>query len=166
MGILDTLVPVTITASGATPQVANYGTPAIICYHTLNSDYIRTYTDVEGYLDEPGAAATDPAYYMLSTIFSQEPSPSSAKLIRGTSAVTQSCAFVVTNTTVAPLYEAQLRQVLLHLVDMGDHEHGALAFGAELDAGIAGSGGFEGGSHSGLSFSFRPLRCGRGRCRR
>ena len=95
MGILDTLVPVTITASGATPQVANYGTPAIICYHTLNSDYIRTYTDVEGYLDEPGAAATDPAYYMLSTIFSQEPSPSSAKLIRGTSAVTQSCTFTV-----------------------------------------------------------------------
>ena len=99
MGILDTLVPVTITASGATPQVANFGTPAIICYHTLNSDYIRTYTDVQGLVDD-GFAVTDPAYIMASVIFSQEPSPSSLKLIRGTSAVTQSCAFVVTNTTV------------------------------------------------------------------
>ena len=99
MGILDTLVPVTITASGATPQVANFGTPAIICYHTKNTDYIRTYTDVQGLVDD-GFAVTDPAYIMASVIFSQEPSPSSLKLIRGTSAVTQSCAFVVTNTTV------------------------------------------------------------------
>ncbi len=38
---------------------------------------------------------TDPAYYMLSTIFSQTPSPTSAKLIRGSSAVTQSCTFTV-----------------------------------------------------------------------
>ena len=99
MGILDTLVPVTITASGATPQVANFGTPAIICYHTLNADYIRTYTDLQGLVDD-GFAVTDPAYYMGTAILSQEPSPSSFKLIRGTSAVTQSCTFVVTNTTV------------------------------------------------------------------
>ena len=49
---------------------------------------------------------------MASVIFSQEPSPSSLKLIRGTSAVTQSCTFVVTNTTVGPLYAAALRSAL------------------------------------------------------
>lgn len=38
MGPLDSLVPVTITASGATPQIANFGTPAILCYHALNTD--------------------------------------------------------------------------------------------------------------------------------
>lgn len=98
MGPLDSLVPVTITASGATPQIANFGTPAILCYHALNTDYIRTYTSLQGMVDD-GFATTDPAYYMATAIFSQTPSPSSLKLIRGSSAVTQSCTFTVTDNT-------------------------------------------------------------------
>lgn len=93
-GILDSLVSVTITASGATPQVPNFGTPAVLCYHVLNTDYIRTYTASSEYVDD-GGAITDPAYYMLERIFSQSPSPSEAKVIRGSSAVTQSVTFTV-----------------------------------------------------------------------
>ena len=93
-GPLDAIVPVTITASGATPQIANSNTPAILCYHTLNTDYIRTYTSLAGMVTD-GYAVTDAAYYMATAVFSQTPSPASLKIIRGSSAVTQSCTFVV-----------------------------------------------------------------------
>jgi hypothetical protein len=94
MGPLDSLVSVTITASGATPQIANFGTPAILCYHTKNTDYIRTYTSLAGLVTD-GFATTSPTYYMATAILSQTPSPSEFKVIRGSSAVSQSCTFTV-----------------------------------------------------------------------
>jgi hypothetical protein len=98
-GPLDQIVPVTITASGATPQIANFGTPAILCYHTKNTDYIRTYTSIAGMVTD-GFAVTDPAYYMATAVFSQTPSPSSLKLIRGSTAAAQAATFLVTDTAV------------------------------------------------------------------
>ena len=98
-GPIDSLVSVSISASGATPQRANFGTPAILCYHTHNTDYIRTYTSLTDLTDD-GFTTTSPAYYMASAILRQSPAPSSFKVIRGSSAVTQSCTFTVTNTTV------------------------------------------------------------------
>ena len=59
-GPLDQIVPVTITASGATPQIANSNTPTILCYHTHNADYIRTYTSLAAALAElPGVNRAD-----------------------------------------------------------------------------------------------------------
>lgn len=98
-GPIDQLVAVTITASGATPQVNGFGIPAILCYHTHNTDYIRTYTSLAGLVAD-GFATTEPAYLMATAILSQTPSPSSFKVIRGTSAITQTVTFTVTDTTV------------------------------------------------------------------
>ncbi len=93
-GPLDTIIPVTITASGATPQIANFGTPAVLCYHTHNADYIREYASLTELTDD-GFTTTSPAYYMGTAILSQTPSPTSFKVIRGSAAVTQSVSFVV-----------------------------------------------------------------------
>lgn len=96
--LLDGLVSVTISTISATPQLANSNTPAFLAYHQLYGDFIRTYVSPAGWISD-GGAITDPAYAWLSTVFGQTPSPASAKIIRGSSAVQQVTTFLVTDNT-------------------------------------------------------------------
>lgn len=98
MSFLDTIVNVSITATSATPTKANFGTPAVIAYHTHNTDKIRTYFDLAGMVSD-GFSTTEPAYLMAQSICEQNPRPPTFKVIRGTTAVAQSMTFVVTDST-------------------------------------------------------------------
>ena len=97
-GILDGLVNVSVSTVGATPQLANSNTPAFLAYHTLYGDFIRTYTSPAGWTSD-GGSILDPAYDFLVTTFAQNPAPASAKIIRGSTAVTQTVTFLVTDIT-------------------------------------------------------------------
>jgi hypothetical protein len=97
-GQIDQIVSVAIQASAASPQVPNFGTPAVVAYHTHYLDRIRTYTSLAGMVAD-GFTITEAAYLLARAIFAQTPSPSSVKVIRATTAVAQVIQFTVTDTT-------------------------------------------------------------------
>lgn len=97
-GPLDQIVQVSITAANATPTLANFGTPAIKCYHAKNTDFIRTYSSLAGLVSD-GFAVTDSAYVMAQQLLSQTPTVPSFKVIRGSTSVQQTFTFLVTDTT-------------------------------------------------------------------
>ncbi len=97
-GQIDQIVSVTITANAATPQKPNFGTPAILTYHTHFTDRIRTYTSLAGMVTD-GCTTSEPAYRLATTIFEQNPAPIKLKWIRGTTSVVQTFTFVVTDNT-------------------------------------------------------------------
>lgn len=98
-GQIDQIVSVTIQASAVTPQVPNFGIPAILCYHTHNTDYIRTYSSLAGMVSD-GFTTTEPAYLMASALLDQSPTVSSFKIVRGSTAAAMTATFLVTDTTV------------------------------------------------------------------
>ena len=98
--LLDGLVTVNVTTAGATPQLANSNTPAFLAYHTLWGDFIRTFTSPSDWTAvSNGGLVTDPAYLWLTSVFGQTPAPASAKIIRGSTSVTQTVTFLVTDIT-------------------------------------------------------------------
>ncbi len=99
MGFVDTIVNVQISATAATPTVQNFGTPAILAYHTHNTDLVRTYFDLDG-MTSDGFSVNEPAYLAAVAICSQNPRPPSFKVIRGTTSVQQTMTFVVTDTNI------------------------------------------------------------------
>ena len=96
---IDQIVPVTITATSATPQVGNFGTPALLAYHTYNPFPSRTYFGLSGLLSD-GFSSAEPAYLMASALMSQNPTVTSFQVIRGTSAQTWTAHFGVVDTAV------------------------------------------------------------------
>ena len=93
MGPIDSIVNVQITATTATPQLPNFGTPAILAYHTHYPDLIRTYSNLGG-MTSDGFVATEPAMIMATAILSQSPTVPTFKVIRATGLVQQT--FTVT----------------------------------------------------------------------
>lgn len=98
MSTLDSIIQLSITAVSATPTRANFGTPLILCYHALNSDLVRTYTDPSEMVDD-GFTTTSVGYLMATAICSQNPRPPSFKVGRLTASVAQTFTFLVTNNT-------------------------------------------------------------------
>ncbi len=98
-GYLDTAIQVNITATSATLSVPDTTIPALIGYHTYNTDLIRSYTDLTG-MTSDGFLTTDPLYLMALNLVSQNPRPAEFRVIRGTTAAAQTTTFVVTNNTV------------------------------------------------------------------
>lgn len=97
MSFVDTIVNVSISATSATPTVQNFGTPAILAYHTHNTDHVRTYFDPTGMVSD-GFTANDPAYLAAVAICSQNPRPPTFKVIRGSTSVQQTMSFTCTDT--------------------------------------------------------------------
>lgn len=98
MATLDSIIQLSITAVSATPTRANFGTPLILVYHTLNSDLVRTYTDPSEMVTD-GFSDTGVGYLMATAICSQNPRPPSFKVGRLTASVAQTFTFLVTNNT-------------------------------------------------------------------
>lgn len=98
MADLDNIVNVDITVTSAAPTRENFGTPAILAYHTHNTDVIRTYFDLAGMVSD-GFTTSEPAYLMASAIVEQQPHTPSFKVIRGTTAVTQTFTFTANTET-------------------------------------------------------------------
>lgn len=98
MAQIDQIVSVSIQASAQTPQIPNFGIPAILCYHTHNTDFIRTYSSLAGLVAD-GFSTTEPAYLMAQSMLEQNPTVSSFKVIRGSTSVQQVMTFKVTDTT-------------------------------------------------------------------
>lgn len=99
MSYLDTVVNVNISATSATVSLPGTNIPAIIGYHTHNTDKIRTYYDLAGMVSD-GFSTTEPLYLMAQSIVQQNPRPSSFRVIRGTTAVAQTATFTVVDTNV------------------------------------------------------------------
>jgi hypothetical protein len=97
MSLVDTIVNVQISATSASPTVQNFGTPAILAYHTHNTDKIRTYFDLDGMVSD-GFSTTEPAYLAAQAIVSQNPRPPSFKVIRSSTSVQQTMTFTCTDT--------------------------------------------------------------------
>lgn len=98
-GPVDQIVSVTIQANNATTQLPNFGIPAILAYHTHNTDKIRTYSSLAGMVSD-GFTTTEPAYYMASALLAQNPTVPLFKVIRGTTAAAQTATFTVTDAAV------------------------------------------------------------------
>jgi hypothetical protein len=99
VGPIDSIVTVTIIANNATPTLPNFGTPAALCYHTHNTDFIRTYNSLAGLVAD-SFVTTEPAYYMATAILSQSPTVPSFKIVRGSTAAAQTATFLVTDLNV------------------------------------------------------------------
>lgn len=97
MSIVDQIVQVSVTATSATPALPGTDIPAIIAYHTHNTDKIRTYFDVAGMVSD-GFSLTEAAAIMAAQICAQSPRPSKFKVIRGTTSVARVFTFKVTDT--------------------------------------------------------------------
>ncbi len=98
MALLDQVVTVNITATTATLSVPGTDIPAVMAYHTHNTDLIRTYTDLPSMVTD-GFATTEPAYLLAQSICEQNPRPSTFKVIRATTGVAQHSTFTVTDNT-------------------------------------------------------------------
>ena len=69
MGNIDQIVNVQITAQSNAPSRESFGVPAILAYHTHNTDLIRTYNDLAGMVSD-GFSSNEPAYLMATAIVS------------------------------------------------------------------------------------------------
>ncbi len=93
---IDSIVTVSITVTSATPTKPNFGTPAIMGYHTHNTDRIRTYANTADMVTD-GFTTVEPLYRMASAITRQNPRPPTFKVIRSThAAVAQTMTMLVT----------------------------------------------------------------------
>jgi hypothetical protein len=99
MGNIDQIVSVQITAQSNAPSRESFGVPAILAYHTHNTDLIRTYNDLAGMVSD-GFSSNEPAYLMATAIVSQNPRPPAFKVIRGTTSTAQTFTVTVTDNNV------------------------------------------------------------------
>lgn len=100
---LDTIIQVNITRNTTSPTQTGFGTPMLCGYHTKYADRVRSYTDLEGLVDD-GFATTDPIYLMASALLSQTNAPPIFKVGRRALAPTQTFRFVPTITTEGHVY--------------------------------------------------------------
>lgn len=98
-GQLDAIVSVSIQATNATLQLPNFGIPAVLAYHTHNTDFIRTYSSLAGMVTD-SFTTTEPAYLMASSLLNQSPTVTQFKVIRGSTAAAMTATFTVTDVSV------------------------------------------------------------------
>lgn len=97
MALIDLIVNVNIAAAQATPSLPSTDVPALIGYHTKYTDLIRTYFDPSDMLAD-GFTVNDPLYLMAAAGAAQSPHVNKFKVIRGTTAASQTMTFKVTDT--------------------------------------------------------------------
>jgi hypothetical protein len=97
MPIIDQIIDITIAASSAAPSLPSTDQIALIGFHTHYTDLIRTYFQPSDMLGD-GFTSTEPLFLMASQIAAQSPHVNKFKVIRGTTSVTQTNSFTVTDT--------------------------------------------------------------------
>lgn len=80
MSLAD-LANVVLSLQGPALTQVGFGTLALACYHTHNTDLSRTYSSVQALVAD-GFLTYEPAYRMLSRAFGQSPQPTTVKVIR------------------------------------------------------------------------------------
>lgn len=78
---LDSIISVNISTTATPPSAESFDIALICAYHNLWPERTRTYSTLTGYVADGGRAG-DPAYQMMSTIFSQRPRVKSVKIGR------------------------------------------------------------------------------------
>lgn len=96
--IIEDVVDVTITATSATPSLPGFNIPAVIAYHTHNTDLIRFYTSLSAMVAD-SFTTSEPAYRMAQSILAQSPHVKKFAVIRATSAIAQTFTLTVTDNT-------------------------------------------------------------------
>lgn len=102
---LDQIANVVISTQGPALTQVGFGTLALACFHTHNTDLSRTYTSLADLVAD-GFLTYEPAYRMLARAFAQNPRPTNAKILRLKTAWTQHVKFtpsVIANATVYAL---------------------------------------------------------------
>jgi hypothetical protein len=69
---LDSIVQLTISRQTTVVSRPGFGVPLIVAYHTKWPERVRTYTDLQGVVDD-GFTTSDPVYMMASALMSQNP---------------------------------------------------------------------------------------------
>jgi uncharacterized protein DUF3383 len=95
---LEDIVDVQISAATATPSRVGFGTPLLLAYHAKYVDRVRSYTSLQGMVDD-GFLTTDAAYKMALAVLSQNPHPPTFKVGRRAAAPTQVVRLTPTLTT-------------------------------------------------------------------
>jgi len=109
MATIDQVVNVSITATSATPSLPGVDIPAIIAYHTHNTDLVRTYFDVTDMVTD-GFGVNEPAYLAALALISQDPRPAQFKVIRATGDYQQTMTFKVTNLNAGAIVGLTFRK--------------------------------------------------------
>lgn len=102
MGI-EEVVNLSIVATTAPPARASFGTPLIMCYHSVVPDLVYLISQPSDLIDA-GWAITDPAYRAASAVFSQNPRCQQVAIGKRTSAYTQVVKLTPVKTTVGYTY--------------------------------------------------------------
>lgn len=94
---------VVLSTSGPALTQVGFGTIAVAAYHTKNTDWSRTYSNLSDMVTD-GFLTYEPAYKSAQSAFSQSPRPNSVKILRLPTAWTFVCKFTpytpVSNSTV------------------------------------------------------------------
>lgn len=93
---LSDIVRVTITRETSAPSEVGFGIPLVMSYHNVFPERARTYSDVDGMLDD-GFVSTDPAVLKATALFAQNPKPPT--IVVGREANTQKKKIRITPVT-------------------------------------------------------------------
>jgi hypothetical protein len=109
MSLAD-IVDVQITATTATADRAGFGVPLIAAHHTQYADRVRTYTNLQGLVDD-GFVTTSPTYLLAAALLSQNPRPKTFKVGRRALAPAHAYELTVTDATQGRVYTVTINGV-------------------------------------------------------
>lgn len=96
---LDTIMNLSITVESRSPTQAGFGTPLLFGFHTNTLDVrVKEYSQADDMLDD-GFTTSDALYKAAQIVKSQNPAPSTFKIGRRVTALTQVVKLTVINTT-------------------------------------------------------------------
>lgn len=104
---LDSIVDLSISATGEGPTQANFGTPLIAAYHTLNADLTRVYTSLPGLVAD-GFISSTPVYKIAAALKAQNPAITRFKVGRRATAYTQVVNFTPSTPANGTVYSVTI----------------------------------------------------------
>lgn len=102
MAISD-IIDIQISIASSVAAETNFGLPLIAAYHTHYVDRVRTYSSLDGMLDD-GFVATEPAYLAAASMLTQNPTVTEFKVGRRALAWTQTHRITPTSTLEGLVY--------------------------------------------------------------
>ncbi|HVJ89404.1 MAG TPA: DUF3383 family protein, partial [Labilithrix sp.] len=107
MSLIDQIINLVITLDTRAPSQAGFGTPLILCYHEAWADRVREYSSPDEMLDD-GFTTDDQAYKDAQIIVSQSPHPSTFKVGRRDTPLTQKIDITPTVTKAGFVYTGSI----------------------------------------------------------
>jgi uncharacterized protein DUF3383 len=100
---LQDLVNVSISSSTVSPTRPGFGTPLLMCYHTVYSDLVRFYSSLTGVAGDFSSTTSIP-YRMAEVAFAQNPAPVKIAIGKRASAMTQKMQMTLSDSSGTATY--------------------------------------------------------------